>query len=243
MVDQTSESKAEHLRMLERSIEIIRSSCRIAGALPLAYLDPEERKALVTRFGNHGAQSIMLATPPGFILWTDDQILALVAKQRFGVRRIWTQVALQWRAKEGTVDPALFYDATCRLFGWEYFFTSPNTPALLRAVEIAKSNPTSWPLHQGLRLLTSEAIAVRDAAGLAADFILSLYRQSREFQANTAILVALLERLSSRADGGVIIRSIRNATPIMFGVDLIACDEVIETMDAWLAGKKIVVAN
>ena len=120
---------------------------------------------------------MILASEPGHLLWSDDYVLAECARAQYGVRRVWTQVVLQARAKQGAVEPSVFAGATAKLAGYGYSFTSLNTPSLMRAGELAKWNPAAWPLKQVLRQFGAETIALLDTGRLIAEFIVQLYRE------------------------------------------------------------------
>src|SRR5208337_634203 len=113
--------------------DALQSVCRVRDGAVLASIDPERRERLVKFFGRHGAESIVIASMPGHVLWTDDMILADLAKTEFGVRRVWTEAALQARAQAGNLDPVELATASTKLAGWGYSFTTPSIEALMRA--------------------------------------------------------------------------------------------------------------
>lgn len=233
-------AKKEHLEALTKSIDLLRTACKITGAVSLAYIDPTERTALINKFGEHGAEGLVLASTPGHVLWTDDHVAGLVAKLRFGGRRVWTQIVFQSWARDGIIEPSVFYDVTAKLLGWEYFFTSPSTPALIRAVELADRNPGRWPLRQALRLFGSDSISLRDAAGLAAEFLVHIYKDGPPvWGRNASLVVSLLENVARRSEGIDIIKALRSALDRIFGVNVLAADEVARIIDAWLSSGKL----
>ena len=220
--DWSESAKKEHLQALTKCIDLLRTTCKITGAVSLAYIEPTERTGLINKFGEHGAESLVIASTPGHVLWTDDLVAGLVAKLRFGSRRVWTQIVLQSWARDGIIEPSVFYDVTAKLLGWEYFFTSPSTPALIRVVELADWNPDRWPLKQALRLIQSESIALRDAVGLGAEFLVHLYKPGPAVSGrNTVIVIALLDSLASRQGGIDAVKALRSALPRIFGVNVL----------------------
>jgi hypothetical protein len=59
------------------------------NAVPeVAALDSERRKLLETIFGWEGVGAAVAALAPGNILWSDDLVIAEVAKSKLGVERI-----------------------------------------------------------------------------------------------------------------------------------------------------------
>jgi hypothetical protein len=238
--ESAKKERKEHLEALTKAIDLLRTTCKITGAVSLAYIEPTQRTALINKFGDHGAESLALASTPGHVLWTDDHVAGLVARLRFGGRRVWTQIVFQSWARDGIIDPSVFYDVTAKLVGWEYVFTSPNTPAFIRAVELADRNPNRWPLKQALRLLRSENIALRDAVGLGAEFLVHLYRPgSAVFGGNISIVIALLDSLAPLQGGIEAVKALRSALPRIFGVNVLAADEVTRVINAWLMHKNL----
>ena len=139
----------------------------------LAALAPEQRDRLTSLFGRSGAESIVLASMPGRVLWTDDAMLASYARTEFGVRRIWTQSALMTRVRAGSLDPAELATAGTKLAGWGYSFTTPSLETLMRAGSVAMWNPAHFPLGQALDMFATDSLKLGDAVTLAAEFIVN----------------------------------------------------------------------
>ena len=88
-------------------MEFVRQSCTIACAPEVASMDTEQRDRLIDLFGRDGLESIVAATRPGNLLWTDDLTVAVLAREDFGNRRrVWTHVLLQEAADEGLLTQA-----------------------------------------------------------------------------------------------------------------------------------------
>jgi hypothetical protein len=60
---------------------------------------------------------------PGNILWTDDFVLAEVARSELGVERVWTQALIEHLANRGLVGRALAEEAYAKLVGFDYQYT------------------------------------------------------------------------------------------------------------------------
>jgi len=94
MYEETAADKEQRIREDEEFIKLVEKTCEVKGATALAALQPEKRDALEKFFGSYGAESMMLASDPDSILWTDDLIQAQTSAQEFGSRRVWTQIVL-----------------------------------------------------------------------------------------------------------------------------------------------------
>ena len=97
---------------------------------------------MIRGFGQHGAESLVVASQSGNLLWTDDMIAAAYGGMRFGTRRVWSQIVLQWLAQSGVISDVEFFRATAKLVGWRYYFTIISTVSLarLRCEEAASAN-------------------------------------------------------------------------------------------------------
>src|SRR5580704_2069099 len=217
--------------------DALQSVCRVRDGAVLASIDPERRERLVKFFGRHGAESIVIASMPGHVLWTDDMILADLAKTEFGVRRVWTEAALQARAQAGNLDPAELATASTKLAGWGYSFTTPSIETLMRAGSVAVWNPDQFPLKQALDQFASDLMNMSDAVRLAAELIVKMYNDQYLRGQRRTVTSRLLDRLAMRAGGRDAIETLPRSLPIRFGLDLIRARELSDVVRGWTASQ------
>jgi hypothetical protein len=217
--------------------DALQSVCRVRDGAVLASIDPERRERLVKFFGRHGAESIVIASMPGHVLWTDDMILADFAKTEFGVRRVWTEAALQARAQAGNLDPAELNTASTKLAGWGYSFTTPSIETLMRAGSVAVWNPDQFPLKQALDQVASESMNLSDAVRLAAELIVKMYNDQYLRGQRRTVTSRLLDRLAMRPGGREAIETLPRSLPIRFGLDLIRARELSDVVRGWTASQ------
>lgn len=213
----------------------IQEACVVADAGMLAALTTEQRDHLIGLFGRAGAESIVLASMPGRVLWTDDLVMADFARSEFGVRRIWTQSALMARVRAGNLDPAELATAGTKLAGWGYRFTTPSIETLMQAGAVAAWNPDQFPLRQALDLFSTESLKLGDAVILAAELIVRMYADAYLRTARTSVTMRLLDRLAMRSGGREAIEAVPQSLPIRFGLDLIRARELADTIRGWMA--------
>jgi tetratricopeptide (TPR) repeat protein len=231
MVEETIEQREARLRQLKQLIAAIKKYCQIATSPSLVALDPEKRAAMIKMLGQHGAESVLLASEPGRVLWTDDLVLATLAQKEFGARRAWTQIYLQTLAETGAIDANVFFEASAKLAAYGYYFTSLNHNILMAARSMAHANPSTWPLKQCLETLEDEAISARDLLGLVTQFIVGIYREGIAGQ--ETVFVSILEHLRRRTDGIPLVKTLHQLLPGMFGVNALAARATEKTMRAW----------
>lgn len=154
----------------------------------------------------------MLASEPGRVLWTDDYVVAQLAQKEFGVHRLWTQLFLQTLAESGTIDEQTLSDASAKLIGYGYYFTSLSMPVLVAACRIANGDPDQWPLQQALKAFADEAVSPDDSLSLITQFLVVMF--SDTILANQeAILIRALDHLGSRKEGIRMIHALRKILP------------------------------
>jgi tetratricopeptide (TPR) repeat protein len=215
--------------------DALQSVCRVRDGAVLASIDSTRRERLIHFFGRHGAESIVIASMPGHVLWTDDMILADLAKTEFGVRRVWTEAALQARAQAGNLDPAELATASTKLAGWGYSFTTPSIETLMRAGSVAVWNPDQFPLKQALDQFASDSMNMSDAVRLAAELIVKMYNDQYLRGQRRTVTSRLLDRLALRPGGRESIETLPRSLPIRFGLDLIRARELSDVVRGWTA--------
>lgn len=217
--------------------DALQSVCRVRDSAVLASIDTDRRERLIKFFGRHGAESIVIASMPGHVLWTDDMILADLAKTEFGVRRVWTEAALQARAQAGNLDPAELATVSTKLAGWGYSFTTPSIETLLRAGSVAVWNPDQFPLKQALDQFASDAMSMSDAVRLGAELIVKMYNDQYLRGQRRTVTSRLLDRLAARPGGREAIETLPRSLPIRFGLDLIRARELSDVVRGWTASQ------
>jgi tetratricopeptide (TPR) repeat protein len=225
---------------LQSVIEKTSARCSIVGCPELAAVPQDRRQFLIKATGEHGAQTVVLASRPGHVLWTDDFGVATIAKHEFGVRRVWTQVALQERTEAGVIKPETFFEATAKLIGWGYRFTSPSVPALARAGSLADWNPGRRPLSQSLDLFCDTGIATRDALALAISFMTYYANEVVLPEVRNSSTVRIIESFFKRGEGLAPIQALMAALPAAFGLNAVRAREQAQVIRTWLATKRAV---
>ncbi len=237
MVEITPEEREGRRVKLEQLISTIKSTCKVIGCRQLAAVEPEKREVMLKGFGRSGAESILLAAHPGCILWTDDHRMARFAGPEFGVRCVWTQVALGAAASKGSIETEEFITASAKLLGWKYHFTSPSPPVLIKAGRLAEWRPERWPLAAALEQFGDESIVLQDSLILLASFLRMLYREPILPQTKDLVLIRVLENFSTRPGGLQAVRALRKVLPQLMGVNVLGAEEAQTAIDAWLLTK------
>lgn len=235
----TEAEKARRLEVLQSNIEKLKSLATVVSCVELARLDSQQREATIKVFGQGGAESVILASRPGHLLWTDDHRLAGAARNDFGVMSAWTQCITHWSAIKGFVAAENFADISAKLIGYGYYFTSPSPASLVAAAKIADWNPTQWPLAAALEQLGTKNIDPRAAAVLSVSFLERTYREAIFDERRRMIVQQLLDKLAKRSEGIDIIKAIKKALSTVFGLNVVGAADAESTIEAWLKVREL----
>jgi len=123
--------------------------CAVRDGAVLASIDHERRERLISFFGPSRRREYRDRLDARHVLWTGRHDPRRSRQDEFGVRRVWTEAALQARAQAGNLDPAELATASTKLAGWGYSFTSPSIETLMRAGSVAVWNPDSSRSSKG----------------------------------------------------------------------------------------------
>ena len=234
LLERTAEQKESYIKSLRHLVEMLEANCKIESCKSLAAMGPEKRETLVKGFGQYGAEAILLSVVPGAVLWTDDHVQAGLARGEHGVSRVWTQFVIGACAESGVVNPEVFLDASAKLLGYGYYFTSINPQIVRQAGVIAEWKVDDWPLSQVLSAFAEEAVDLMQMLQVAAGFLRLLYQESVLPQTKVNITVKILENIAKREGGIQAIQSLPKALPIIFGVNVVGLADATATIEAWL---------
>lgn len=239
MVERTDQYRQSRIAAFKQIIDLVQSVAKVVPCRELVGFDPEKRKTLDTAFGRYGAESIILASAPGHVLWTDDQRQASFATTEHGVRRVWTQVVLQFGAERGSLQPDVYVDASAKLLGLDYVFTSSNPQILMRAGQLALWNANYWPLRNALDQFRVEYIDTIGQLQLATLFLLQLYKEPLSPEVRDEVLMRVLDNLAHRPEGLEGVKAIRQSLARIFGLNVVGLEQCAACIDRWLQSRPI----
>lgn len=231
--EETEEERTNRIVHLRDLVNTIKKSCQILACPALAAVEPKKRDILIEGFGQSGAESIVLSSEPGRVLWTDDFVMFRIAQREFEIRRVWTQVFLQALMEAKAISADIFYEASANLAGFGYYFTSISLPILKAARSLAQGEFDKWPLQQTIQCLEDEAISAQDILSISAQWIVEVYLEGLRERQDQAV-IQILEHLGKRHDGIRIVEALRRTLPSVMGVNVLGARAVDAIVSSWL---------
>lgn len=227
------DAMAWHARISE-FLGTVRANCAIDDGQTLAAMDPAKRESACKVFGEHGAAAIVLAIQPGSVLWTDDLVLARIARTEHGIDSIWTQALLQALAEDGKIPGDGYFEASASLFGFRYHFISANAGVILHAGRLAQWHPGAAPLREVLEQFADVGIESGPVLQLAVGLLRTTYSELALSTSRETVVRGLLASLGRRPNGRREIERLLKFIPIVFALVPGRATETAEIVKAWL---------
>ncbi|WP_437968083.1 hypothetical protein WMF04_01755 [Sorangium sp. So ce260] len=212
--------------------------CGLLGAKLLASLEPHRRDKLQTFVGEGSAHAAAAAGQAKYLLWTDDRVHEFVAKEFFGVERVWTQVVLGWLCEVGVLNETEFLRASARLEAFHYSGTWVNPGVLVEAGRLANWQANSVMIQRNLRVLGDRNTPPASRLATALEFIIAVNKEVALDVSRDALILATLERLRDHPVGLRIVREITRQLRSVMWLEPLRARQVLATIQAWLAAER-----
>ena len=212
------------IEYLKNIREWVNENCedpQCTAALEMNQLRKQEFDNLFQQFF---VDTILIASQPGYLLFSDDERLRSYAKTNFGIDAgtdfhvdgVWTQVVLQHCVNRNLLDKAEYDKMTIKLVCSHYYHMDVDADVLIKAAEQSGWNP-SEPYNTLVRqTFGDQRTNLLWVLNVAVDFLFELWiqpilvdqRKSLTFrlldeltsgQETRAVLIALANRISNRS--------------------------------------------
>jgi tetratricopeptide (TPR) repeat protein len=242
MYEESDEDRQRRHRQDEDFVHFLEKTTERRNGLGLAALQPEKRQVLEKFFGTYGAESMLLASDPDYVLWTDDLIQGQVAAQEFGSRRVWTQLVLGSLTDAGLLNSEEYSEASARLIGAEFVATLFDSSSMLAAFRMASWSGGNKPAAQVVKIFADPGSDLQSLLRIYADFTVRLYREPIEPDVRCSVTRALLDALARRPEVLELLEKLRKISARIFGMNAVGNEQFDKCFDRWigLRGKPII---
>lgn len=231
--EETAEQKAVG-RLKEREfLDRLKTVVEIVPVLELSALEPAKREPLEEICGAYGAETMLLASRPDSVLWTDDLILAELAKTEFGVKRAWTEIIAEQTMLAGQITDVERQRILALLIGMSYTATHFDSGIMLKAVELADARPWQFPLKQFAEIFQKPTGNLQGLLGIFLDFLSKLYRESYLPESRCRVMTALLDALWKSVPLRLPLLHIRRNSAQVFGLNPVGQNQFDICFDQW----------
>jgi tetratricopeptide (TPR) repeat protein len=223
-VEASQEDRNRFRDGLSSFLQWIRSTGTVETGAVLADLEHKEREQLIDLFGQATAESIARARIEGAALWTDDLIVAEIAKSEFRVKRVWTQLVVSHLMCAKLIVEDVLTDVTLFLLNWNYSFTRVLPESITGACRAAKWEPTRTPLVGVIRWFRNPETEAAGLLGLTASTFVRIWQEASLYHQKDAVTAAICAAVLDRPDGKSLLQVLVQLVDQMFGLDAVSAE-------------------
>ncbi len=197
------EETKRSIEYLKNLIDWIRQNCEVGEATAGAEMNQLRRRELNDMLQRHFLDTVLLASQPGYILFSDDGRLRHYAKTslnsdagtNFQIDGVWAQVLLEHCVKQNLLDKADYDEMTIKLVCSNYYHTQFDADLLM---EVAKRSnwKISEPYNSFVLALSQEHMNSQTVVDVAVDFLFTLWDESISFRQKEFLTLGLLTGLT-----------------------------------------------
>ena len=197
------EETKRSIEYLKNLINWIRDNCEVGQDSPISQMNQLRRREFNDMLQRHFLDTILLASQPGHLLFSDDGRLRRYAKTslnsdagtNFQIDGVWTQVLLEHCVKQNLLDKADYDEMTIKLVCSRYYHTQFDADLLM---EVAKRS--NWklaePYNSFVLALGEEQMNGQSALDVAVDFLFKLWEESISIRQKEFLTLGLLTGLT-----------------------------------------------
>ena len=134
------------------------------------------KKELEETIGKAFVDTILIASEPGRILYSDDERLRTLAKAEHNIDGVWTQVLLRNCVNNNLLEKERYCEIVIKLVCAHYYHTSINADILIEAAKQADWSP-SEPYMTVVKVLRGGSADEDSALSVGTNFLFELWKQ------------------------------------------------------------------
>ena len=211
------EETKQGIEYLKNIIHWIRENCEVGQATAGSQMNQLRRRELNDMLQPHFLDTVLLASQPGHLLFSDDGRLRHYAKTtlnsdagtNFQIDGVWTQVLLEHCVKQNLLDKADYDAMTIKLVCSRYYHTQFDADLLM---EVAKRSnwKISEPYNSFVLALGRDRMHLNYALDVAVDFLFILWEESISFRQKEFLTLGLLTGLTYGRNNRDILNQLAN---------------------------------
>ncbi|MBA7499086.1 Lipopolysaccharide assembly protein B [subsurface metagenome] len=229
----SAEDIKRNLEHLEKIMDWIGNNCEVIPCGAALNVKRQQRQQLERLIGSPSIETILIASEPGNIFYSDDERLRSLAKREFNVNGIWTQVLLMKCLDEDILERGKYNESVIQLVNHSYRHISIDAHVLIEAVKQSEWSPRP-PYTTVLKVLEGQYSDERSALIVGTNFLYELWKQPPILvQRRDQIILSILDALTSRRSPRIIMGKLAKMLGKKFYLILPALQEVLSIMESW----------
>ena len=200
----THEDTRQNIEYLESIMAWIGENCDVLPCNPALKMNRLRKQELDDKFQEVFIDSLLIASEPGNLLMSDDELLRSYAKTNLGidagthfqVDSVWTQVLLHHCLDIGLLEKPEYHKMTIKLICSNYYHTFFDADLVIEAAKQSDWN-ASEPYSTVVRTLGNQKTHLLSALHVSVDFLFKLWIEAIPLEQREHLTLQLLSSLTS----------------------------------------------
>lgn len=223
-------------KSIEDLVNWIDVNCEVVPVTSVLANGRERREALESFMDDCFGDTVLIASEPDRVLYSDDERLRSLGAAEFGCKGVWTQVLLEKALEENVIGQEAHNQAVVRLVDANYRHTSINAQVLMAAAEISNWLPDG-SFSRVAAVLSSDHSDEASALSVAGEGMYLLWlRSSLPPQRRVALATSILRSLCTGRNREACIGRLLSDIARRFWLLPDKLEEASKTIVAWAAG-------
>lgn len=206
----SSEDVRRNVEYLESITNWIDGNCNVIPVKAALNIKRDRKKRLEEMMGSSFIDTILIASEPANVLYSDDERLRSLAKNEFNVDGLWTQILLIHCLNNNILEKNKYDEMIVKLVCSHYYHTSIDADVLIEAARQSKWT-SSEPYKTVLQVLRGKSSDDYSALIVATNFLYELWKQPIMPCQRDFLVLSLLDAITSeRNQNAVLDRLISN---------------------------------
>ena len=223
------QKKTEHF---EKILDWIRINCEIIPCEAALKMKRSKREECNGILGQPFMDTILIASQEGNILYSDDALIRDIAKDKFNVEGVWTQILLMDCVNRKVIDNERYHKMVIDLVNLNYHHTSINSNIIIEAAKQANWKLES-PFMNVLEILKTKHSDDLSAFEVSVDFTSLLWKEQIDVENRKWIFLNLLTILTTGRWAPPIIETFKHSIINRFDFSQIDKMNIIELIEIW----------
>lgn len=186
-----------NIEFLEGIMNWIGNNCDIIPCKAALGIKRDRKQELDKLIGRLFVDTVLIASSPGYILFSDDERLRSFAKGEFNVEGVWTQALLIHCVNGKSLEKSEYCRMVMGLVKLHYYYVSIDTDVLVEAARQSNWFP-SEEFRLVLNVLGGRFSDENSGLGVGASFLYELWKQPILPQYRDQIVFNLLDAITDR---------------------------------------------
>ena len=234
------EDVKQDIEYLKNIIQWIGENCDVLTCNAMLEMNQLRKREFDDLFQRLFIDTLLIASQPGHLLLSDDELLRSYAKTNFSVDAetnypidgVWTQVVLEYCVNRNLLDKAEYNKMTIKLVCSHYYHTAFDAGVLIEAAKQADWNP-SEPYNLVVQIFGDQRANVLWGLNVAVDFLFQLWLEPILPIQRKNLTFSLLDELTSRRETRAVLIALADQIRNRFTVNYLAQQNILSEIKVY----------